>query len=1521
MASKIKNTVDIEVRERGSAKAAKGMDQVGRAQTRMGQSAASTGRQFSAQASGLGGLVAAYAGAAANVFALQQAFAALQRAAQADTIVRGTKTLAIEIGESGKAILDNVREITQGQLTLAEAAGNVNIALSAGFDSSQIEKLTDISMKASRALGRSLTDAFTRVTRGAAKLEPELLDELGIFTRIDPAVEAYANKLNVATSSLTNYEKRQAFVNAVIEEGAKKFGNINTSAPSAQKSIERLTTTLVDLATEFGQMVAAILTPFLDFISNNMGNALLAFGGILALVFGKAMQLIGGFASKAVADLRLFADSLRLQSEKASGSLGKLTQAQNELNASIEKRGKGKLGTFTQKGIPAAIAQEAAAVRSRFRAGDVSQRDADRKFLQGLTRDYKLTGAAATDAKKMLQGFDAAAKSATLSARGLAGASLFLGKALKFVGTAASWIGRIFSGLFFIISIGQLAGTLFGFDFLGMLQDKFQDLSQSAENLKEGLLGATSAAAGGVDKLESSMKRLGMRDKELRNLSDTMKDLNKEVMAAREPTVPVGGTAGLANAAQLSGASLQAGTNINPLQSRFAQMIGGNVGMAQRAPVVGALQGQGVQTNVQQFQAAVGTQTGLEATLASVDKLIAAQDGATEKSRQTIEQLKYLRKAYEEVGHAAEYVGAVSRVTGITTDQVASTFKKYGEVLSSGAVKFNLLGITVDAAKKDFSELDKTTQDSLIALNLFGKTLKDANDTFDQGSANSETLSKKLGGLQKSYEKMVNIAEEDWEILPLEQLEAIAKANKEVEELNKKVRRLKALEGIGKALTDTFGSQIKALDTAVSKGMVNGFGQIAKSSGEVAANQARFLSAQIDTTRETEKGVTLGTLLEQRARGRVNFNSEENKLLENRDKTLKIIAGTVFKLTQELEKQIKGQEKLLVQLQGQYNILVKQTDLQRLQSALKTQQAEQQSLNDLKSEEAKIEQANINLAKSKIDSMKKIFNAQKDINNAIRAGLDLDRQIAALRAKQASSKALGAKDAQMAQAQGRMQEMDTFPGLFTHPEVREQKEKLVQLEFERAMLVIEERKRLAAEERDTQLQIAERKRQDLDDSLAHQVKLMAREEELFSQQQALQKIKNQEELHKLEQDKANLVSQKAIAQQEMEVGLAQIKAEEARNAFLAAQDAERLKGLEIQKNVVNAFIDATGPDTAFVTAIREFLKAEKNIDISKQLKDAPKIVEEQFTKLKGLMGQTGDLRDLATFEKKMGIIDKGAANESRIAGQITANEALQALVRRRHEIETDIENEKMNAAREERAANYHKTEIELSNIDKLITKITEKYNLDMEGATRAAEKAQQKRDQDMQNIDDQYNYTKQFGNDVSRIFSGELTGAFDNFFDSVAQGKGVLDSAKSAFNSFMQSIISSLQKKVTQKFIEPALESFFGSIFTSGGPVRHMAGGGMMRDRVPAMLEPGEFVIRKPMAKAIGGPALHAMNGTGKGLTPNIEVVVNNQGAPKDAQANVKPQIDVNKMVVEIVTSDLRNNGPIRKSLRAGGSS
>ena len=58
---------------------------------------------------------------------------------------------------------------------------NMALGVSAGFSTEQMEGLTKVARGASIALGRDMADAIDRLTRGAAKLEPEILDELGIM--------------------------------------------------------------------------------------------------------------------------------------------------------------------------------------------------------------------------------------------------------------------------------------------------------------------------------------------------------------------------------------------------------------------------------------------------------------------------------------------------------------------------------------------------------------------------------------------------------------------------------------------------------------------------------------------------------------------------------------------------------------------------------------------------------------------------------------------------------------------------------------------------------------------------------------------------------------------------------------------------------------------------------------------------------------------------------------------------------------------------------------------------------------------------------------------------------------------------------------------------------------------------------------------------------------------------------------------------------------------------------------------
>ena len=98
---------------------------------------------------------------------------------------------------------------------------------------------------------------------------------------------------------------------------------------------------------------------------------------------------------------------------------------------------------------------------------------------------------------------------------------------------------------------------------------------------------------------------------------------------------------------------------------------------------------------------------------------------------------------------------------------------------------------------------------------------------------------------------------------------------------------------------------------------------------------------------------------------------------------------------------------------------------------------------------------------------------------------------------------------------------------------------------------------------------------------------------------------------------------------------------------------------------------------------------------------------------------------------------------------------------------------------------------------------------------------------------------------------------------------------------------------------------------------QRLAAGGLARDRVPSLLEPGEFVMKRSAANSIGAPALNQMNATGK-AGGNVVVNIENQGTPQDATAS-EPRFDGEKFVIDIVTRDLRNNGPIRKSLRGGG--
>jgi hypothetical protein len=248
-------------------------------------------RDFANQAQGLSGLVRLYAIYAANVYAVGAGFQALSRAMDTTNMVRGLDQIGAASGVALGGLSKQLVTATGGAISLREAMSATVKVTAAGLGSENVLRLGQVAAKASQALGVDMGDAINRLSRGITKLEPELLDELGIFTKIDPAVQKYALSVGKTAGQLTDFERRQAFANAVLEEGEKKFAAIRVDANPYNK----LAASLQNIAQSGLELINNVLGPIVNLLSSSPGALVLALAGIGSTIIKQAVPAFGLF--------------------------------------------------------------------------------------------------------------------------------------------------------------------------------------------------------------------------------------------------------------------------------------------------------------------------------------------------------------------------------------------------------------------------------------------------------------------------------------------------------------------------------------------------------------------------------------------------------------------------------------------------------------------------------------------------------------------------------------------------------------------------------------------------------------------------------------------------------------------------------------------------------------------------------------------------------------------------------------------------------------------------------------------------------------------------------------------------------------------------------------------------------------------------------------------------------------------------------------------------------------------------
>lgn len=284
-------------------------------------------RDFGRQAQGLGGLVHLYATFAANVYAVSAAFNALSKAADFTNMQKAADILSLKVGVSINGLAKDMKNLTDGAISMSDALGSASLASSAGLTTKQIKELTTVAKGASIALGRDMTDALQRVFRGTIKIEPELLDELGLMVKVDDANKAYAKTLGKTVSVLTDYERRQAFVNAVTTQGISKYKEL---ADQAANPFSKLLSTVKDLGTGVLAVMNSVLGPFVSMLSQSPVALLLGMTAIVGLLLKQAIPAIGNMREAWIASSKAAQDAVASQIAAIESKQKALVDAKNE---------------------------------------------------------------------------------------------------------------------------------------------------------------------------------------------------------------------------------------------------------------------------------------------------------------------------------------------------------------------------------------------------------------------------------------------------------------------------------------------------------------------------------------------------------------------------------------------------------------------------------------------------------------------------------------------------------------------------------------------------------------------------------------------------------------------------------------------------------------------------------------------------------------------------------------------------------------------------------------------------------------------------------------------------------------------------------------------------------------------------------------------------------------------------------------------------------------------------------------
>ena len=158
-------------------------------------------------------------------------------------------------GYSSVEIDKNVNAIRRMGIAGIEARKTLTQLVQAQVDITKTPALARVAQDAAVIGGINSSEAFERMVHGISAAQTQVLRGIGINVNFEQAYSRYAASIGKATSELTENEKMQARVNAVLESGESIAGAYEASMETLGKQMSSLSRIQQDFSTDAGKLL------------------------------------------------------------------------------------------------------------------------------------------------------------------------------------------------------------------------------------------------------------------------------------------------------------------------------------------------------------------------------------------------------------------------------------------------------------------------------------------------------------------------------------------------------------------------------------------------------------------------------------------------------------------------------------------------------------------------------------------------------------------------------------------------------------------------------------------------------------------------------------------------------------------------------------------------------------------------------------------------------------------------------------------------------------------------------------------------------------------------------------------------------------------------------------------------------------------------------------------------------------------------------------------------------------------